>query len=325
MTRCGSNILQILDPAKPSPDMCRTWLVERVQESTFSTIEYAIAWRHDLPVQHVDASPSEHAEGGYSPTECVQGNGCSVAWQRIPRRSRCAVPRHGHTEMHDCPYNGWMPEREPNAWIPHPLRRLGGLALTLALNRLVALDPDARAAIDKLEGRRIGVHLKGPGIAFSIAARNGTLQIEPPPGAGDDGSANDFAVNATPGSLLAMALGRGDGARPAGKVEIAGDAELAHRVQQMARDYKPDFEAAFAGVFGDVAGTAIARALHDAAKWTGKGARHFRDDAVDWLREEARLTVPSSEMNTFLDDVDALHERAERLAARVARLGDSRP
>ena len=224
---------------------------------------------------------------------------------------------------HDRPYNDRMPEREPNAWIPHPLRRLGGLALTLALNRLVALDPDARAAIDKLEGRRIGVHLKGPEIAFSIAARNGTLQIEPPPGAGDDGSANDFEVNATPGSLLAMAIGRGDGARPAGKVDIAGDAELAHRVQQLARDYKPDFEAAFAGVFGEVAGTAIARALHDAAKWTGDGARHFRDDTVDWLRDEARLTVPPAEMNAFLDDVDALRERAERLVARVARLGDS--
>ncbi|MDE2271106.1 MAG: SCP2 sterol-binding domain-containing protein [Xanthomonadaceae bacterium] len=218
-----------------------------------------------------------------------------------------------------------MPDREPNAWIPHPLRRLGGLALTLALNRLVALDPEARAAIDKLEGRRIGVHLKGPEIAFSIAARNGTLQIEPPPGAGDDGSANDFEVNGTPGSLLAMALGRGDGGRPAGKVEISGDAELAHRVQKLARDYKPDFEAAFAGVFGEVAGTAIARALHDAARWTGNGARHFRDDAVDWLRDEARLTVPPSEMNAFLDDVDALRERAERLAVRVARLGDRKP
>ncbi len=222
-------------------------------------------------------------------------------------------------------YNPGMSEREPNAWIPHPLRRLGGLALTLALNRLLARDPDARAAIGKLEGRRIGVHLRGPEIAFSIAARNGTLQIEPPPGAGNDGSANDFEVNATPGALLAMALGRGNGdARPAGKVEIAGDAELAHRVQQLARDYKPDFEAAFATVFGEVAGTAIARALHDAAQWIGQGARHLRDDGVDWLRDEARLTVPPAEMNAFLDDVDALRERTERLAARVKNL-DRRP
>ncbi|HEU0277535.1 MAG TPA: SCP2 sterol-binding domain-containing protein [Rhodanobacteraceae bacterium] len=215
-----------------------------------------------------------------------------------------------------------MAEREPNAWIPRPLRRLGGLALTLALNRLVALDPETRGAIGKLEGRRIGVHLGGPEIAVAIAARHGTLQIEPPPGAGGDASANDFEVNATPGALLAMALNGAGGAPRAGKVEIAGDAELAQRVQKLARDYQPDFEAAFATVFGEVAGTAIARGLHDAVAWTREGARHFRDDAVDWLRDEAQLTVPAAEMETFLDGVDGLRERVERLAARVRRLDD---
>lgn len=217
-----------------------------------------------------------------------------------------------------------MPDHEPNAWIPHPLRRLGGLALTLALNRVVALDPEARAAIAKLEGRRIGVRVRGPEIAFAIAARGGTLQIEPPPGAREDGSADDFEVKATPGAFLAMALGRGESG-PAGKVEIAGDADLARRVQQLARDYDPDFEAAFAAVFGEVAGTAIARALHDAATWTGRGARHLRDDAVDWLRDEARLAVTHAEMDAFVDAADSLRERTERLAARLARLADHKP
>ncbi len=221
--------------------------------------------------------------------------------------------------MDDRTYNARMSPREPNSWIPHPLRKLGGLALTLALNRLVALDPDTREAIGRLEGRRIGVHMRGPGIAFSIAARNATLQIEPPPESGADGSVNDFEVNATPGSLLAMAMGRDD-TRPAGKVEIAGDAELARRVQKLARDYKPDVEAAFAAVFGEVAGTAIARALHDAARWAGSGVRHLRDDTVDWLRDEARLTVPRTQVDAFLDAVDALRERTERLAARVRHL-----
>lgn len=218
-----------------------------------------------------------------------------------------------------------MADHAPNAWIPRPLRRLGGLALTLALNRLVALDPETRSAIGKLDGRRIGVHLRGPEIAFAIAARNGTLQIEPPPGAADAANANDFEVNATPGALLAMALLNGSGDAPrAGKVEIAGDAELAQRVQKLARDYQPDFEAAFAAVFGEVAGTAIARALHDAAAWTRAGARHFRDDTVDWLRDEARLTVPQPELDAFLDGVDDLRERVERLAARIQRL-DAKP
>ncbi len=218
-----------------------------------------------------------------------------------------------------------MTGREPNAWIPHPLRKLGGFALTLALNRLIALDPDTRAALGKLEGRRIGVHVRGPEVAFSIAARGGTLQVEPPPDPDARDAHDDFRVSATPGALLALALRRDDGARPAGKVEIAGDAELARQVQKLARGYTPDVEAAFASVFGEVAGTAIAHALRDAVRWAAESARHLRDDTVDWLRDEARLTVPRGEMETFLDEVDALRERADRLAARIARLGERKP
>ena len=159
----------------------------------------------------------------------------------------------------------------------------------------------------------------------SIAARNSTLQIEPPPNARDDGGVDDFEVNATPGTLLAMVVGRDGDARPAGKVEIAGDAELARQVQKLARQYRPDFEAAFATVFGDVAGTAIARSLRDAADWAGRGARHLREDTVDWLRDEARLAVTHAEMDAFVDAADSLRERTERLAARLARLADHKP
>ncbi|HEX7326692.1 MAG TPA: SCP2 sterol-binding domain-containing protein [Rhodanobacteraceae bacterium] len=215
-------------------------------------------------------------------------------------------------------------DKQPNAWIPHPLRKLGGLALTLALNRLVALDPDTREAVGKLDGRRIGVHVAGPDIAFSIAARHGTLQIEPPPDTRDDGTADDFEVNASPGAFLALALGRDAASGPAGKVTIAGDAELAQRVQKLARDFRPDFEAAFATVFGEVAGTAIARALHDASRRAGEGARHLREDTADWLRDEARLTVSPAELERFVDDAGALRERVERLAARIRNL-DGKP
>ncbi|TNY24900.1 hypothetical protein BV497_16755, partial [Fulvimonas soli] len=49
-------------------------------------------------------------------------------------------------------------------------------------------------------------------------------------------------------------------------------------------------------------------------------AAHLSEDAADWLRDEARLAVPRGEVDDFLDGVDALRERSERLEARLARL-----
>jgi ubiquinone biosynthesis protein UbiJ len=204
-----------------------------------------------------------------------------------------------------------------NAWMPRPLRRLAGRALERALNRVIVLDPETPAALAKLEGRRIGVHLQGAELAFDIAVQQGVLRIESPV---QDGAKADLRVAATPFSLLALAMPREGDALPPGKVEIAGDAELARRLERLAREFAPDMEAAFARTFGEVAGVAIARALREATRRMRAGARHAAADTADWLRDEARLAVPRGELDDFLDDVDRLRERAERLQVRVQRL-----
>lgn len=205
-----------------------------------------------------------------------------------------------------------------NAWMPRPLRRLAGRVLQGALARVVKLDPDTHAALAKLEGRRIGVHLHGAELAFDIAVHDGALQIEPP--LQDDGTRADLRVAATPFSLFALAMPREGDTLPPGKVEIAGDAELARRMEKLAREFEPDMEAAFSRMFGEVIGVAIARALREATNALRTGARHAGADAADWLRDEARLVVPRGELDDFLDDVDRLRERTERLQARVQRL-----
>ena len=212
-----------------------------------------------------------------------------------------------------------MDSTAANTWMPKPLRRLAGRALERTLDRASKLDPDTRAALGKLEGRRIGVHLRGPGIAFDIVVERGALRVEPPrSGDGAQGKA-DLCVAATPGALLGIALSPGGETSP-GKVEIAGDAELARRMEKLAREFAPDFEAAFAGIFGEVIGVAIARALREATQWARQRAQHAAQDSADWLRDEARLVVPRGEVDDFLDSVDTLRERAERLNARVKGL-----
>lgn len=207
-----------------------------------------------------------------------------------------------------------------NAWLPPPLRRLAGRAMESALRRALRLDPDAQDSLRHLEGRRIGVHLRGPELGFDIAVRDGALRVEPQQTEIDAANKPDLRVAATPGALLALVMSRADAALPPGKVEIAGDAELARRVERLARDFAPDFEAAFVRAFGEVLGVPVARALRDATRWLRESAQHAATNTADWLRDDARLLIPRAEMDDFLDDVDALREQVERLHARVTHL-----
>ncbi|MEI7035412.1 ubiquinone biosynthesis accessory factor UbiJ [Fulvimonas yonginensis] len=202
----------------------------------------------------------------------------------------------------------------PNAWLPRPLRKLAGRALETALNHVLSLDPDTQQRLAALEGRSLQLHLRGPELALGVTVERGRLKVGPPQ---ED---SQLRVAASPGSLLGMALRRGEETVSPGKVEIAGDADLARRLEKLASAFQPDFEEAFARSFGDVLGVPLAQAFARALKHARTTTGQLVEDGADWLRDEARLTPAMGEVDDFLDGVDALRERTERLEARLERL-----
>ena len=202
----------------------------------------------------------------------------------------------------------------PNAWLPQPLRKLAGRALESALNHTLSLDPDTQQKLAALDGRRVQLHLRGPELALAVTVEQGHLRVGPP---AED---SQLRVAATPGSLLGMLLRRGEQGVSPGKVEIAGDADLARRLERLASAFAPDFEEAFARAFGDVLGVPIARAVRQGLAHARETAGHLAEDGADWVRDEAQLVMGPGEVEGFLDGVDALRERTERLESRLARL-----
>jgi ubiquinone biosynthesis protein UbiJ len=203
-------------------------------------------------------------------------------------------------------------ERQPNPL----LVRLGRL-LEAVLNRALSLDEPTRAQLGTLEGRRVGIELTGTPLALAIEMHEGRLRVGP-----HWQTAGNLNLRAAPGSLLAFALRRGDESLvPPGKVDISGDAELARRLEKLLRGFRPDIEEGFAKTFGDVIGVPLARALHAAFDWSRESAEALARDTADFLRDESRDLIAPAEMDQFLDDVDGLRDRVERLAARVALAG----
>jgi ubiquinone biosynthesis protein UbiJ len=203
--------------------------------------------------------------------------------------------------------------------LPQPLRKLAGRALETALNHALSLDPDTQSRLATLDGRSVQLHLRGIDLALAITVEGSRLKVGPAP------ETSDLRVAATPGSLLSMLFRRhGDESMAPGKVDIAGDAELARRLEKLASGFAPDFEEAFTRTFGDVLGVPLANAVRDGLAHARDTASHLSQDGAAWLRDETRIALAPGEVETFLDEVDALRERAERLDARLARLERAR-
>jgi ubiquinone biosynthesis accessory factor UbiJ len=207
-----------------------------------------------------------------------------------------------------------MTAATPPQLLPQPLRKLAGRALETALNHALSLDPDTQAKLAALDGRSVQLQLRGVELALAITVEQGRLKVGPAP------ESSDLRVAATPGSLLSMLFRRSDDGMAPGKVEIAGDAELARRLEKLASGFAPDFEEAFTRTFGDVIGVPMAKAVREGLVHVRETASHLSQDGAAWLRDEARLALAPGEVEGFLDDVDALRERTERLEARLARL-----
>ncbi|HQV49691.1 MAG TPA: SCP2 sterol-binding domain-containing protein [Dokdonella sp.] len=202
---------------------------------------------------------------------------------------------------------------------PNPILGMLGRGLEATVNRVLSLDPETLDALRALDDRSITIAFKGSALAMRIAVDSGQLRVGPA-FAGD----SQLRVSATPGSLLAMAAARlrgdADAALPPGQVEISGDADLARRIERLASRFEPDFDEAFARAFGDVIGFQLARGFRGALAGVRKSTSRLLRTSFEYLVEESRDLVARPELEQFFDEVDALRERADRLAARVRRI-----
>lgn len=200
----------------------------------------------------------------------------------------------------------------------HRLKPLAGRALEQGLARLLALDPDTQAALAALNGRQISLHLQAPPLALAIRVEDGTLRVGPVA----DEVEPDLAINATLAGLLAqLPFVRDAGsAGSGGRLRVAGDAELAQRLQKLARGFRPDWDIPFVAVFGEIVGVQIARVLRTALTTGVAQARSLARDSADWLSEEAGVIASRTDLEIFNEAVDTLRDDVERIAARVERI-----
>jgi ubiquinone biosynthesis accessory factor UbiJ len=195
-------------------------------------------------------------------------------------------------------------------------RRPAGRALEAALNRALALDRDTRDALVALDGRSVDLQLESPPLALRLTVAGARLEVGP-----TGGDAPDLGLRTTLAGLLSqLPFLRSDDAPPVGRMQMSGDSDLARRLQRLAGRFDPDWQLPFVAVLGEMVGVQVARAFATALRQAREAGAALAQTTAEYLTEESRDLVPRAELEVFHDDVDALRDDVERLAARIARL-----
>lgn len=183
------------------------------------------------------------------------------------------------------------------------------------IDRHVAGSPRARQLLAQLDGHHMQIVARFTPWQVALHASAGRLRVSR-----DAQSQADVTITGTPLALLSLVREEPANVIRRGDVTIAGEAELATGFQELLQLLRPDLEAGLARVVGDIPAYGAGSLLRKALDYGRSSLRTQAMNAGEYLAHEKRVLVPRSEAEEFLQQVDALREQTDRLAARVGAL-----
>jgi len=196
-------------------------------------------------------------------------------------------------------------------------------AVEVALNRYLGLEQSALETCAALAGRAIELRTESPDWSFFVEFHGGGVRV-----AAELGRAADVRVSGRAATLMRLAWsvtqGEGDQRIPQG-LQVDGDVELLLRFNRILAAVGFDPEELAARFVGDAAGHRLVEGLRTLSDWGRRSLATLSLDTAEYLREETRDLVHRADVEQWMASVDALRERVDGFAARLARLERARP
>ena len=198
-----------------------------------------------------------------------------------------------------------------------PLPGILAAMLESAINRLLDLDDDTPARLDRLEGRMLQLDLAGVGITLFFAFNGRQVEV------GTRSSyESDTVISGSPAALFAMAVPEemGNWGSPGSRVTITGDANLARDLERLFSRLDPDWEGRLSRIFGDVWGHQVASGLRAGMEQARGTAESAGSMLSEYIEQNQSPVIRREEFDEFAEEVEDTRQSMEQLEDRISSM-----
>jgi ubiquinone biosynthesis protein UbiJ len=185
------------------------------------------------------------------------------------------------------------------------LDQIASNAAATLLNRMLAREPWARAALAPFAGRSARLQALPFAVQLGIAA-GGSFSA--------DAEAPAVTISLDAASLPQVLL---DPRAALRNVRLEGDAEFAQTLSNVLQKLRPEPEEELSRFVGDAAAVRIVALLRAALVGAREAGGRLAVQTADYLVSENPMLVSRQEMASFAADVARLRDDVERLAKRI--------
>jgi len=185
------------------------------------------------------------------------------------------------------------------------LDQIASNAAATLLNRMLAREPWARAALAPFAGRSARLQALPFAVQLGIAA-GGSFSA--------DAEAPAVTISLDAASLPQVLL---DPRAALRDVRLEGDAEFAQTLSNVLQKLRPEPEEELSRFVGDAAAVRIVALLRAALVGAREAGGRLAVQTADYLVSENPMLVSRQEMASFAADVARLRDDVERLAKRI--------
>ncbi len=188
------------------------------------------------------------------------------------------------------------------------------ITLQKAINHALALDTRFPQKMKPLHGKVLEVIISPLNVYFFMRFNNDTIEL-----LANYAAKPDTVIHSSPLGLIRLSL------LPASKVrslfndqiKITGDTEFGQAVKQLFDGIDIDWEGHLAHFTGDVVAHQIGRFVRRGKRFKQSLKTSLKHNISEYIQEEAHITPPREALEDFMNDVDALVLRVERLTAHI--------